>query len=106
MISLVCRCLSVFVFCGMIVTAWAGSLERGTWRPYANPAVLVTRGVTKGEMLIKAGNPWLTEVVSVGVARQPTVSVWTYSRTGHNASIATLTFRGKVLVRIATTIVQ
>jgi hypothetical protein len=73
-----------------------------SWRPYSNGQVLVTLGMTKGEVLLKAGPPALDEMISLGTDGHPTRSVWTYIRTGFNASITTLTFQGNILVRIDT----
>jgi hypothetical protein len=71
-----------------------------SWRPYVNPQVLVTLGMTKAEVLLKAGNPALEEVVSLGTDGHLNQSVWTYVQTGHNASVTTLTFQGNKLARI------
>src|SRR5262245_8162880 len=37
-----------------------------SWRPYTNSQVLVTLGMSKAEVLLKAGNPALEDVVSHG----------------------------------------
>ena len=71
-----------------------------SWRPYTNDLVLVTLGMTKGEVLLKAGNPAFEEVISQGTDGHLTLSTWTYIRTGFNASVTTLTFQGGKLVRI------
>jgi len=71
-----------------------------SWRPYSNELVLVTLGMTKGEVLLKAGPPALDEVISLGTDGHFTRSVWTYIRPGFNASVTTLTFQGNTLVRI------
>ena len=84
----------------------AQALQQSTWRPFANRAVLVTLGMSKGEVLLKAGEPDLADVISYGVYSPRSVTVWTYIRTGHNAAIATLTFRGNTLTRIDVEIVH
>jgi hypothetical protein len=71
-----------------------------SWRPYTNPQVLVTLGMSKAEVLLKAGNPTLEDVVSHGTDGHLNQTVWTYVQTGHNASVATLTFQGNRLARI------
>jgi hypothetical protein len=72
----------------------------GSWRPYANPQVLVTLGMSKAEVLLKAGNPLQEEVVSQGTDGHLNQTIWTYVQTGHNASVTTLTFLGHKLARI------
>ena len=84
----------------------AAALTQSTWRPYNNPHVLVQVGMSKGEVLLKAGQPDMSEIISLGTDGFPSMSVWTYLRSGHNAAVATLTFRGERLVRIETAIVQ
>jgi hypothetical protein len=83
-----------------ISAASAGSVSLNSWRPYIDPTVLVTLGMSKGEVLVKAGQPGTTELVSVGTDGHPSISVWTYIRTGHNAEVANLTFSGTKLVKI------
>jgi hypothetical protein len=58
--------------------------------------------MSKGAVLVKAGNPATKEVISLGTDGYPSISVWTYIRTGHNAATASLTFRGDRLVKIET----
>lgn len=84
----------------------AHAIQQSTWRPFDNRAVLVTLGMSKGEVLLKAGEPDLEDVMSYGIYNLRPVTVWTYIRTGHNAAIATLTFRGNTLTRIETRIVH
>jgi len=50
--------------------------------------------------MIKAGQPATTELVSVGTDGHPSITVWTYIRTGHNEEVANLTFSGNKLVKI------
>lgn len=76
------------------------SSGQNAWRPYRNPRVLVTLGMSKGEVLLKAGQPQTTETISFGTDGTPGVTVWTYIRTGHNASVTSLTFKGNRLVTI------
>ena len=83
-----------------ISAASAGSVSPNSWRPYINDAVLVTLGMPKGEVLLKAGEPTDKELVSVGTDGHPSITVWTYIRTGYNAEVATLTFSGNRLVKI------
>lgn len=71
-----------------------------SWRPYTNPQVLVTLGMNKAEVLLKAGRPALEDVISQGTDGHLTQTVWTYVQAGHNASVATLTFQGNKLARI------
>lgn len=77
-----------------------------SWRPYTNDLVLVTLGMTKAEVMLKAGNPAFEEVISQGTDGYLTLSTWTYVRTGYNASITTLTFQGGKLVRIESKLAQ
>jgi hypothetical protein len=77
-----------------------------SWRPYTNEQVLVTLGMTKAEVLLKAGNPAFEEVISHGTDGYLTLSTWTYMRTGYNASVTTLTFQGGKLIRIDTKLGQ
>ena len=83
-----------------ISAASAGSVSPNSWRPYSDPAVLVTLGMSKGEVMIKAGQPATTELVSVGTDGHPSITVWTYIRTGYNQEVANLTFSGNKLVKI------
>jgi hypothetical protein len=85
-----------------LLAASGETLTRGSWRPYANPSVLVTLGMSKGEVLLKAGQPDLREVVSYGTEGLQNRTVWTYLRSGHSPAVTTLTFQGNRLVRIET----
>jgi hypothetical protein len=38
---------------------FAASFTQTSWRPYLNPSLLVTLGMNKGEVLVKAGSPAL-----------------------------------------------
>ena len=62
--------------------------------------VLVTLGMSKGEVLLKAGKPATTELISVGTDGHPSITVWTYIRTEHNEEVANLTFSGNKLIKI------
>jgi Protein of unknown function (DUF2845) len=73
-----------------------------TWRPYTNPSVLVTLGMAKAEVLLKAGKPALEELLSQGTDGHLNLTAWTYIRAGHNAATTVLTFQGNKLVRIDT----
>lgn len=83
-----------------IPAASADSVSPNSWRPYTDSTVLVTLGMSKGEVLIKAGKPATTELVSVGTDGHPSITVWTYIRPGYNAEVANLTFSGNKLVKI------
>ena len=83
-----------------ISAASAGSVSPNSWRPYTDPTVLVTLGMSKGEVLLKAGKPATTELVSVGTDGHPSITVWTYIRTEHNEEVANLTFSGNKLIKI------
>ena len=83
-----------------LAAASAGSVSPGAWRPYIDARVLVTLGMSKGEVLVKAGQPATTETISLGTDGHPSITVWTYIRTGHNAEVANLTFSGNKLVKI------
>ena len=83
-----------------ISAASAGSVSPGSWRPYSDETVLVTIGMTKGEVLVKAGQPTATELISLGTDGHPSITVWTYIRTGYNEEVASLTFSGNKLVKI------
>ena len=83
-----------------IAAASAGSVSPNSWRPYSDPTLLVTLGMSKGEVLLKAGQPTTTELVSVGTDGHPSITVWTYIRTGYNEEVANLTFSGNKLVKI------
>ena len=85
-------------FC--ISAASAGSVSPNSWRPYINDRVLVTLGMSKGEVLLKAGQPATTDTVSIGTDGQPSITVWTYIRSGYNEEVATLTFSGNRLTKI------
>ena len=78
----------------------AGPITQTSWRPYLNPSQLVTLGMNKGEVLVKAGAPALEEVVSHGTDGHLNLTVWTYIKTGHNASVTVLTFQGNKLRKI------
>ena len=102
--------LHVLAFACLII-GWASStgihaLQQSTWRPFAKRSVLVTLGMSKGEVLLKAGEPDLAEVISHGIYHLRTITVWTYIRTGHNAAIATLTFHDNILTKIEVKIVH
>lgn len=84
----------------LLSTALASTVSPNSWRPYHDASVLVTLGMTKGEVLLKAGQPQSTEVISLGTDGHPSISVWTYLRTGYNAEVATLTFSGHKLTKI------
>jgi hypothetical protein len=58
-----------------IGAASAGSVSPNSWRPYTDPTVLVTLGMSKGEVLVKAGQPATTELVSVGTDGHPSITV-------------------------------
>jgi hypothetical protein len=79
---------------------FAGPITQTSWRPYLNPSLLVTLGMNKGEVLVKAGSPALEEVVSHGTDGHLNLTVWTYIKTGHNASVTVLTFQGNKLTKI------
>ena len=85
-------------FC--ISAASAGSVSPNSWRPYTNDRVLVTLGMTKGEVLLKAGQPAATDTVSIGTDGLSSITVWTYIRPGYNEEVATLTFSGNKLTKI------
>ena len=92
-----------FLACTMwlcIAAASAGSLSPNAWRPYIDSTILVTLGMSKGEVLVKAGQPATTELVSLGTNGFPSITVWTYIRTGYNEEVANLTFSGNKLVKI------
>jgi hypothetical protein len=80
--------------------AAAGSVSPSSWRPYSDASVLVTIGMSKGEVLLKAGQPATTEVVSLGTDGHLSITIWTYIRTGYNEEVANLTFSGNKLVKI------
>lgn len=91
----------------LVLTVWlgltsasAGAMSPNSWRPYVDSRVLVTLGMSKGEVLVKAGQPATTEIISLGTDGFPTITVWTYVRTGYNAEVANLTFSGNKLVKI------
>ncbi len=84
----------------------AYALQQSAWRPFANHAVLVTLGMSKGEVLLKAGEPSLVDVMSHEIHHLRTITVWTYIRPGHNAAIATLTFSSNTLTKIEIKIVH
>jgi hypothetical protein len=92
--------MGTFLVC--LVATDGETLTRSSWRPYTNPSVLITLGMSKGEVLLKAGEPDLREVVSHGTEGFQSRTVWTYLRSGHDAAVTTLTFRGNRLVRIET----
>ena len=83
-----------------MTTASAGPVSPNSWRPYVDSRVLVTLGMSKGEVLVKAGQPATTELISLGTDGFPSITVWTYIRTGYNAEVANLTFNGNKLVKI------
>ena len=83
-----------------ISTAAADPVSPNSWRPYTDPTVLVTLGMSKGEVLAKAGQPATTDLVSVGTDDSPSITVWTYIRTDYNQEVANLTFSGNKLVKI------
>jgi hypothetical protein len=83
-----------------ISAASAGAVTPNSWRPYTDPTVLVTLGMSKGEVLIKACQPATTELISVGTDGNPSITVWTYIRTGYDEAIANLTFSGNKLIKI------
>jgi hypothetical protein len=83
-----------------ISAASAGSVSPNSWRPYIDPTVLVTLGMSKGEVMLKAGQPATTELISVGTDGHASITVWTYIRTGYNEEVANLTFSGNKLVKI------
>ena len=89
-----------------IAAASAGSVSPNSWRPYINDRVLVTLGMPKGEVLLKAGEPANKELVSIGTDGHPSITVWTYIRTGYNEEVATLTFSGNRLVKIELNLVK
>ena len=89
-----------------ISAASAGSVSPNSWRPYINDRVLVTLGMPKGEVLLKAGEPANKELVSIGTDGHPSITVWTYIRTGYNEEVATLTFSGNRLVKIELNLVK
>lgn len=98
---------------GIAIAVWllstlalANSTSPNSWRPYSDESVLVTLGMSKGEVQVKAGPPHSTEVVSLGTDGHPSISVWTYIRTGYNAEVANLTFSGNKLVKIELSIIK
>ena len=104
--------MRTFILLGAILTVVvalatgsdAESFTQGSWRPYINSSVLVNLGMSKGEVLVKAGPPALDEVISHGTDGHVTITAWTYIKTGHNASVTVLTFHGNKLVRIEVTL--
>jgi hypothetical protein len=109
---IVVHVLRIFVLLGAVLTVLvalatssdAESFTQGSWRPYINPSVLVNLGMSKGEVLVKAGSPALDEVISHGTDGHVTITAWTYIKTGHNASVTVLTFQGNKLVKIEVTL--
>jgi len=91
--------LALTVWLGL-TSASAGFVSPNSWRPYVDPTVLVTLGMTKEEVLVKAGRPATPERLPRGAQSSRSITVWTYRRTGHNAEVATLTFKGNRLVKI------
>jgi len=87
-------------------TASAGSVSPNSWRPYVDSTRLVTLGMTKGEVLVKAAEPATTELISLGTDGHASMTVWTYIRSGYNAEVATLTFSGNTLVKIELNLLQ
>ena len=83
-----------------ISAASAGSVSPNSWRPYMDPTVLVTLGMSKGEVLLKAGQPATTEIISAGTDGNLSISVWTYIRAEYNEEVANLTFSGNKLIKI------
>src|SRR5919199_759255 len=77
----------------------ADPVSPNSWRPYTDPTVLVTLGMSKGEVLAKAGQPATTDLVSVGTDGAPSITVWTYVRTGYNQEVANLTFSDNRLIK-------
>jgi hypothetical protein len=82
----------------------AEALAQQSWRPYINPSVLVHLGMSKGEVLVKAGPPAFEEVISHGTDGHVNLTVWTYIKSGHNASVTVLTFQGNKLRKIEITL--
>lgn len=109
-----CKCkthtaqLVAFLLAALLAFAAPSLASSGqhSWRPYNKPNVLVTLGMSKGEVLLKAGQPQTTETISLGIDGTPSVTIWTYIRTGHNASVTSLTFKGNRLVTIDYEIVR
>jgi len=83
-----------------IPSASAGPVRPNSWRPYVNPLILVTVGMSTSEVLVKAGQPANTKGSSRATKGSQSTAVWTYIRTGHNAEVATLTFKGDKLIKI------
>ena len=102
--SFLCHALVVGVVCLWASSACPAPISPSSWRPFTNRAALVTLGMNKGEVLIKAGRPDFDDIVSHGTDGFLTITVWTYIRTGWNAAVATLTFHGNTLVRIEFTL--
>ncbi len=96
------RWIGIAVLSGLLWSGGAhtGQVSPGSWRPFANSNVLVILGMGKGEVLLKAGPPDFKDVISLGTDGTATISVWTYTRSGHNAAVATLTFSGNRLTKI------
>jgi hypothetical protein len=103
----------IFPLLGAVLTALvvlhatspvAESFTQQSWRPYSNPAVLVTLGMSKGEVLVKAGPAAFEEVISHGTDGHVNLTVWTYIKTGHSGSVTTLTFQGNKLIKIDVTL--
>jgi hypothetical protein len=86
------------------VSPSASTFTQSSWRPYINPSLLVILGMSKGEVLIKAGPPALEETISHGTDGHLNLTVWTYVKTGHNASVTVLTFQGNTLIKIEVTL--
>ena len=83
-----------------ITSAFADPMTPTAWRPHIDPTVLVTLGMSKGEVRMKAGQPATTGAISRGKKGSSSGTVWTYIRTGHNAEVANLIFNGNKLVKI------
>jgi hypothetical protein len=98
-VSLTASCLACTMWL-CLGAASAGSVSPNSWRPYSDTTVLVTLGMSKGEVLLKAGQPTTTEVVSLGTDGHLSVTIWTYIRAGYNEEVANLTFSGNKLVKI------
>jgi hypothetical protein len=85
----------------IMATALASqATDLGAWRPFTNPTQLVTMGMSKAAVLLKAGPPQTTELGSLSTDGMPFSDVWMYIRPGPSASVATLTFSGDKLVNI------
>ena len=96
------RYIKAIAVAGLILATVTASqaTDLGSWRPFNRSTELVTLGMSKAVVHMKAGPPQATGLGTLDIDGIPLSDTWLYIRSGPLASIARLTFSGDRLINI------